>query len=57
MNKNFLNYKICGSMEEAEKACDEWIGGGFIQEQNGGFVAFSMREFEEKIKSGVYDKK
>ena len=57
MDKNFLNYKICGSMEEAEKACNEWIGGGFIQEQNGGFVAFSMREFEEKVKSGVYDKK
>lgn len=52
----WLNFGIAKTVEEAISLCDQWIGGGFYQEDNNGeYNCFSCAEFQRKIKAGEFD--
>ena len=52
----FLNFGKAKTIEEAEKICDQWIGGGFYQpDGRGGYNCFSTAELQRKIEAGEFD--
>jgi hypothetical protein len=54
--KPWLNCGVAENEEEAEKLCNQWIGGGFYQEtEEGKFNCFSLNELQQKIRDGEFD--
>lgn len=55
MKTPWLNCAVVDTEAEAKEKCNQWIGGGFYQENDkGGYNCFSLNELQRKIAAGEF---